>query len=165
MTYFCPALHPPLGGSGRKTTTLVREHGYFIPTKFHKNPSSGSGEEVENMKDDGRRTDGAIWTRAPRGTDRSPDYNEHFCYKLDSRVKNWLRNRTKKQQHFITLACRSLLWIQFAAVAFRSDEEVSGRRGPRDLFWPRPGFAPGLIWPKHLNACSGPWAFHPYQVL
>ena len=26
-------------------------------------------------------------TRAPRGTDRSPEYNEHFCYKLDSRVK------------------------------------------------------------------------------
>ena len=30
-----------------------------------------------------------LWqTRAPRGTDRSPEYNEHFCYKLDSRVKN-----------------------------------------------------------------------------
>ena len=27
-------------------------------------------------------------TRAPRGTDRSPEYNEHFCYKQDSRVKN-----------------------------------------------------------------------------
>ena len=27
-------------------------------------------------------------TRAPRDTDRSPEYNEHFCYKLDSRVKN-----------------------------------------------------------------------------
>ena len=65
MTYFCPALDPPLGGSGRKTTTLVRDHEYFIPTKFHQNPSNGSGEEVENVKvyrrrrtpDDGR-TDG-----------------------------------------------------------------------------------------------------------
>ena len=59
MTYFCPALDPPLGGSGRKTTTLVRDHEYFIPTKFHQNPSSGSGEEVENVKSlrtDGRRT-------------------------------------------------------------------------------------------------------------
>ena len=27
-------------------------------------------------------------TKAPRGTDRSPEYKEHFCYKLDSRVKN-----------------------------------------------------------------------------
>ena len=27
-----------------------------------------------------------IQTRAPRGTDRSPEYKEHFCYKLDSRV-------------------------------------------------------------------------------
>ena len=32
--------------------------------------------------------DGSGQTRAPRGTDRSPEYNEHFCYKLDSRVKN-----------------------------------------------------------------------------
>ena len=29
---------------------LVRYHEYFIPTKFHQNPSSGSGEEVENAK-------------------------------------------------------------------------------------------------------------------
>ena len=49
MTYFGPALEPPLGGSGRKTTTLVRDHEYFIPTKFHQNPSNGSGEE-ENVK-------------------------------------------------------------------------------------------------------------------
>ena len=58
MTYFGPTLDPPLGGSGRKTTTLVRDHEYFIPTKFHQNPSSGFGEEVENVKslrtDDGR---------------------------------------------------------------------------------------------------------------
>ena len=69
MTYFGPALDPPLGGSGRETTTLVRDHEYFIPTKFHQNPSSGSGEEVENVKslrtdgrtdddDDGRTDDG-----------------------------------------------------------------------------------------------------------
>ena len=57
MTYLGPALDPPLGGSGRKTTTLVRDHEYFIPTKFHQNPSSGSGEEVENVKVYGRRTD------------------------------------------------------------------------------------------------------------
>ena len=66
MTYFDPALDPPLGVSGRKTTTLVRDHEYFIPTKFHQNLSSGSGEEVENVKslrqtdDDGRTTDGAL---------------------------------------------------------------------------------------------------------
>ena len=63
VTYFCPALDPPLGGSGRKTTTLVRDHEYFIPTKFHQNPLSSSGEEVENVNslrttDAGRRTDG-----------------------------------------------------------------------------------------------------------
>ena len=50
MTYFGPALDPLLGGSGRKTTTLVRDHENFIPTKFHQNLSSGSGDEVENVK-------------------------------------------------------------------------------------------------------------------
>ena len=58
MTYFCPALDPPLGGSGPKTTILVRDLEYFIHTKFHQNPSSGSVEEVENVNsvmDDGRR--------------------------------------------------------------------------------------------------------------
>ena len=65
MTYFGPTLDPPLDGSGRKTTTLVRDHEYFIPTKFHQNPSSGFGEEVENVKslrtttdDDDGGTDG-----------------------------------------------------------------------------------------------------------
>ena len=43
-------------------------------------------------------------TRAPRGTDRSPEYKEHFCYKLDSRVKNETTEWNKKQQHFITHA-------------------------------------------------------------
>ena len=65
MTYFCPALDPPLDGSGRNTTTLVRDLEYFIHTKFHQNPSSGSGEEVENVNcltDDGR-TDGRWKTR------------------------------------------------------------------------------------------------------
>ena len=57
MTNFGPAQHLPLGGSGRKTTTLVRDHEYFIPTKFYQNLSSGSEEEVENVKVY-RRTDG-----------------------------------------------------------------------------------------------------------
>ena len=60
-------------------------------------------------------------TRAPRGTDRSPEYNEHFCYKLDSRVKN-LTTEWNQKQHFITHASRSLLRIRFVAVAFRSEE-------------------------------------------
>ena len=54
VTYFCPALDLV-----KKTTTLVRDNEYFIPTKFHQNPSIGSGEEVENVKVYGRRrTDG-----------------------------------------------------------------------------------------------------------
>ena len=56
VNYCWPALDPPLGRSGRKTTTRVRDHEYFIPTKFHLNSSSGFGEEVENVKVYGRRT-------------------------------------------------------------------------------------------------------------
>ena len=52
MACFGPALDRQLGRSGRKTTTLVRDHKYFIPNKFHQNPSSCF---------DGRRTDGQ-WT-------------------------------------------------------------------------------------------------------
>ena len=103
-------------------------------------------------------------TRAPRGTDRSPEYNEHFCHKLDSRAKKLTTEWNQKQQHFITHASRSLLWIRFVAVAFRSEEEVFLRRGPP---WPillNPRSAPGQIWPKHLYACAGQWALHPYQV-
>ena len=48
-------------------------------------------------------------TRAPRGTDRSPEYNEHFCYKLYSRVKNLTTEWNEKQQHFITHADQ-LIW-------------------------------------------------------
>ena len=62
VTHFCPALDPPLGGSGRKTT-LVRDHEHFIPTKFHQNPSSGSGEEVENVKSLRMTTDGRTTMR------------------------------------------------------------------------------------------------------
>ena len=47
---FGPFLDLPLDRSGRKTTTLVRDHENSITTKFHQNPSSGSGEEVENVK-------------------------------------------------------------------------------------------------------------------
>ena len=53
-------------------------------------------------------------TRAPRGTDCSPEYNEHFCYKLYSRVKNLTSEwNQKKKQHFLSHASRSLLCIRF----------------------------------------------------
>ena len=42
VTYFGPALYPPLGGFGLKVNTNVWGHEYFIPTKFGKYPSSDS---------------------------------------------------------------------------------------------------------------------------
>ena len=80
------------------------------------------------------------------------------------RVKNLTSEWNQKQQHFFPHASRSLLCIQFVAVAFWSEEEVSWRRGPPDLFLPRPGSAPVRIWPKNNNTCKGPWVLHPYQV-
>ena len=41
VTYFCPTLDPPLCGSGWRTTTLVGDREYFIPTKFHKIHKAG----------------------------------------------------------------------------------------------------------------------------
>ena len=44
----------------RPGSTLVRDHEYFIPIKFHQNPSGGFGEEVENVKVYRRKTDGTL---------------------------------------------------------------------------------------------------------
>ena len=48
-------MDPSLGGSGWKKTT-TRDLEYFMHTKFHQNPSSGSGkvENVNCLTDDGR---------------------------------------------------------------------------------------------------------------
>ena len=42
MTYIGPALNPPLDVSGKNALKHVRDLEYFIHTKFHQNPSSGS---------------------------------------------------------------------------------------------------------------------------
>ena len=68
VTYSGPALDPPLGGSCLKTTTLVMDLEYFIHTKCHQNPSSGSGEKVENVK-----LSNGIRTTDGRPTDRRTD--------------------------------------------------------------------------------------------
>ena len=50
---------------------------------------------------------------------------------------------------------RSLLWIRFVAVAFRSKKVFEeGPPPPWWPIWPRPRSAPGQIWPKHLYACA-----------
>ena len=108
MTYFCPALDPPLGGSGRKTTTLVRDLEYFIHTKFHQNPSSGSGEEVENVNsltDDRRTTDGrttdygqrvitighwSLWLLCPK---KVISLHLHIIISIWYRILNYFPNR------------------------------------------------------------------------
>ena len=66
-----------------------------------------------------RQTDDPI-TRCPRRTFQAGG------------IKIWLRNGTKNKN--TTHASRSLLWIQFVAVALQSEEEVFWRRGPPDLF-------------------------------
>ena len=110
MTYFCPALDPPLDGSGRKTTTLVRDLEYFIHTKFHQNPSSGSGEEVENVNSltDDRRTPDAgqrvitighwsLWLLCPKNATNRHWYAEVY----------WWR------QHLVVLLVISIFALSF----------------------------------------------------
>ena len=75
-------------------------------------------------------------------------------------VKNLTSKWNQKQQHFFPHASRSLIYIRFVAVGFWSEEEVCWIRDPRDLFWPRPGSAPGRIWPINKNTCKGPWVLH-----
>ena len=102
-------------------------------------------------------------TRAPRGTDRSPENNEDFCYKLDSKVKNLTTEWNEKQQHFITHASWSLLWIQFVAVAFRSEEEVFFKKGTPVIYFASPWIRLCADIAKYLYACAGSWALHPYK--
>ena len=93
VTYFGPALDPPLGGSGPKTTTLVRDHEYFIPTKFHQNISSGSGEEVENVKvyrRQRRRTTGG--RRAVRYDTSSLEPSAQWAKKVEIKINVCLWN-------------------------------------------------------------------------
>ena len=84
MTNFGPTLDPPPGGSSKKTTTLVMDHEYFISTKFHQNPSSGSGKEVENVKVYGQ-TDDEGWTTDGRTTD------DGRCAMTIANMGLWLR--------------------------------------------------------------------------
>ena len=95
-------------------------------------------------------------TRAPRGTDRSPEYNQHFCYKLDSRVKHLTTERNQKQQHFITHASRSLLWIRFVAIVFRPEEG-----DPSVTYFASPWIYPGQIWPNIFMHVPGHDHFIP----
>ena len=68
-------------------------------------------------------------TRAPRGTDRSPEYNEHFFLsKSESMTATFVklvRTATMAIFQFRIVGC-----IRFVAVAFRSEEEVLSRKGP-----------------------------------
>ena len=67
---FAPPWIRPWTDLAAKTTTLVRDLEYFIHTKFHQNPSSGSGEEIKNVNSltDGRTTDGRQTTRGAFGS-------------------------------------------------------------------------------------------------
>ena len=122
VTYFCPALDPPLDGSGRKTTTLVRDLEYFIHTKFHQNPSSGFGEEVENVNsltDDGRRTtDGRTPDKPLAPVPWKPksfnklNINKNNTNNLRSNVGSW--NITDKDLWYCTSIAYNLnaIWHQ-----------------------------------------------------
>ena len=80
--FFCPALDMPLGGFGRKTTTLVKDYACLIPTKFHQNQSSGTGEEAENVKFY-RRKDAARFDKSSLEPLAQVGYKETTFWYLD----------------------------------------------------------------------------------
>ena len=114
------------GGIWPKTTTLVRDHEYFIPTKFHQNPSSGSGEEVENVKslrtdgrtddDDGRTDDGRCamtiahlslrlrWAKKGKDLTQSCDKNPYTHRKIQKAT--WQHKNATKNFDYTTIADR-----------------------------------------------------------
>ena len=104
-------------------------------------------------------------TRAPRGTDRSPEYNEHFLLKVRFLLVSKSESMTAifvKSVRTATIAIfqfRIQGCIRFVDVAFRSEEEVLWRRNPSmTYFWqiapPPPGSAHGWSLPKSLEQVS-----------
>ena len=90
-----------------KIITIVRDHQYFISTKFHLNPSSGSGEEVENVKslrttrtDDGRSamTIAHLSLRLSWAKKKKKDPQEN----LISEIETWLKRIAYLGQAYIT---------------------------------------------------------------
>ena len=63
-----------------------------------------------------------------------------------------LQNGTKKQQHFITHASRSLVWIRFVAVAFQSEEFFFKKETPH------PPPPPPTLTP--VTYFASPWIRH-----
>ena len=64
----------------------------------------------------------------------------------------------EQKQHFITYASSSLLWIQFVAVAFRSEEG-----DPRDLFCLAPDPSLGRYGPNIFMHVPGHEHFIPIK--
>ena len=76
-------------------------------------------------------------------TDRHTNWTNQYPHVMIIRSRS-IKNSTEwnqKQQHFITHASRSLLWIWFVAVAFQS-EEVFWRRGPPVTYFASPWIRP-----------------------
>ena len=64
-----------------------------IPTKFHQNPSSGSGEEVENVRVYGRTmTDGRR---------RMDEVNQNVDRRTYGRTDRWTDRQTDRQMDVI----------------------------------------------------------------
>ena len=57
-------------------------------------------------------------------------------------------NNNQKEQHFFSLALRSLLCIRFVECSLLVWRSFLKKGTPLDLFLPHPGSAPGRIWPK-----------------
>ena len=104
VTYYGPAWDPHLGGSGRKTTTLVRDIEYFIHTKFHQNLSSGLEKKL---------------TRGPKGH-ISYTWVQHAIFFRNWPRRTFFNDRPKKHKlGYMVEDVKILLPVKFLWIPFR----------------------------------------------
>ena len=110
-----------------------------------------------------------IQTKAPRGTDRSPEYNEHllkvrFLSKSESMTVKFVKSIRTANNHNISI---QNTWMHSVCCCYNP----IWRRSPLEK-WPLIdpflcclGSISERICPKSLNACVGPWLLNSCQVL
>ena len=133
LTPSCPALDPPRADLIKSPNTSAG-HENFIPTKFHKHPSSGSVVKADYVCSH-------VLVHPPFF-----HLNKHIKFSLKFFKKKSTENLTSewKQKHypFFPPAFRSLLCIRFVTVAFQSEEAVLWRRNPSLTYFAQPWIHP-----------------------
>ena len=120
---------PSLCFTGWSVNKYVCLGWYFIPTKFRQNPSSGSGEEVKNVKVYGRMDD-----------------EDGRCTMTIAHLSLWLRwtNKRPKGPHIVLLSTHGPLQVLLFFCQIRPGVDPGGHRGSpssRNFFFRPKGYS------------------------